>query len=353
QVGNYTTAPSGTRMVLWRKTAAGGETSATVVFDGMLYAKAVMAAVYRGVDPASPLEPVSVATPQAATAVTVASVNASLANERLVMAEAETGNLTPHSWTQPSGMTQVSAEDGQLRVSAALGDQALSAAGPTGTRTASTAGATDKVGVLLALKPAVTNYGYDDRGNRSAIALPAGPATSLGYDRANRLSTYGTAGAYAYRGDGLRLAKTVDPNSASPVTHAFGWDEAGALPQLISDVASDGSTSYYLYGPGDTPLAQIKPRPTINQMASGHAGNTTGATITATWNTPAKAADQILVTATMAASGAVTTPPAGYAQVGNYTTAPSGTRMVLWRKTAAGGETSATVVFDGMLYAKA
>jgi len=69
----------------------------------------------------------------------------------------------------------------------------------------------------------------------------------LSYDQANRLTAYGSAGTYAYNGDGLRMSKTV-----SGATSQFLWDVAGNLPLLIKD----GSVAY-LYGPGGLPLEQI------------------------------------------------------------------------------------------------
>ena len=54
-----------------------------------------------------------------------------------------------------------------------------------------------------------TTYGYDSRGNRTSVTPSGGPTTTLGWDQANRLKSYGTAAAYAYNGDGLRVSKTV------------------------------------------------------------------------------------------------------------------------------------------------
>jgi RHS repeat-associated protein len=92
-----------------------------------------------------------------------------------------------------------------------------------------------------------TTYGYDSRGNRTTATPPSGPVTTLGYDQANRLTSYGTTATYAYDGDGIRASKTV-----SGSTTRFTWDEAASLPQLLLD----GSTAY-VYGPGGLPLEQV------------------------------------------------------------------------------------------------
>jgi RHS repeat-associated protein len=92
-----------------------------------------------------------------------------------------------------------------------------------------------------------TRYTYDARGNRTQMTPPSGGATTLSYDQANRLTSYGSAGTYAYNGDGLRMNKTV-----SGTTSQFLWDVAGSPPALIKD-----SSTLYIYGPGGQPMEQI------------------------------------------------------------------------------------------------
>jgi RHS repeat-associated protein len=92
-----------------------------------------------------------------------------------------------------------------------------------------------------------TTYAYDTRGNRTTVTPPAGAATNLSYDQANRLTAYASIAAYAYNGDGLRMSKTV-----SGITSQFLWDVAPAVPLLLKD----GSTAY-VYGPGGLPLEQL------------------------------------------------------------------------------------------------
>jgi RHS repeat-associated protein len=92
-----------------------------------------------------------------------------------------------------------------------------------------------------------TTYSYDSHGNRTTVTPPAGAATTLAYDQANRLTAYGATATYAYNGDGLRLSKTV-----SGTTSSFVWDLAEGLPLPLVD-----GTTNYVYGPGGLPLEQV------------------------------------------------------------------------------------------------
>jgi RHS repeat-associated protein len=94
-----------------------------------------------------------------------------------------------------------------------------------------------------------TAYVFDARGNRTTATTGTTVAT-YGYDQANRLTGYTsgtTTATYAYNGDGLRASKTV-----GGVTTTFVYDTAEGMPVILTDGAS-----YYLYGPGGTPYAQI------------------------------------------------------------------------------------------------
>jgi RHS repeat-associated protein len=92
-----------------------------------------------------------------------------------------------------------------------------------------------------------TTYTYDARGNRTQIAPLSGGATTLSYDQANRLTADGSAGTYAYNGDGLRMSKTVNGT-----TSQFLWDVTSTVPILLKD-----ASTAYVYGPGGLPLEQI------------------------------------------------------------------------------------------------
>jgi RHS repeat-associated protein len=94
-----------------------------------------------------------------------------------------------------------------------------------------------------------TRYTYDLRGNRTNVTPPTGPAITLGYDQANRLTSYAAATntTYTYNGDGLRMSKTTGAS-----TSQFVWDSSSSLPLLLKD----GATAY-VYGPGGLPLEQV------------------------------------------------------------------------------------------------
>lgn len=238
------TANSSTKVAVFQKKAVGGESSVAVTF-GNNTAKTVTAGVYRGVNPTSPIDVSSSNGVEGATSVVVPSVTTTVAGDRLVLFEGEASNSG--SWTQPSGMTaRITQSDGG-NIRAVIADQTLSAAGATGSRTATFSTSAKLAGILLALKPAQTTYAYDTRGNRTTITPPTGSATTLGYDQANRLTSYGATATYGYNGDGLRMSKTI-----SGTTTQQTWDTSQALPLVLVD----GPTNY-IYGPTGLPLGQI------------------------------------------------------------------------------------------------
>jgi RHS repeat-associated protein len=81
-----------------------------------------------------------------------------------------------------------------------------------------------------------------------SVTPVVGHALTLGYDQANRLTSYATSSttAYGYNGDGLRMSKIAGS------TTQFVWDVAASLPLLLKD----GATAY-IYGPAGVPLEQI------------------------------------------------------------------------------------------------
>lgn len=101
-----------------------------------------------------------------------------------------------------------------------------------------------------------TLFSFDARGNRTQSTPyssgTAGTSSTYAYDLANRLTTetpaVGSAYAYAYNGDGLRQSRTT-----GGTTTQFAWDVSGGLPLLIKE----GSSTYYIYGPGGLPIEEI------------------------------------------------------------------------------------------------
>lgn len=275
-VGTYSSGSSNTaaKIVLFRRTVVAGDASVTVSFTGKI-AKTAALAVYRGVHTTSPIDVVSSGSTAAGTSVTAASLAATAIRDRLVLITGASG--TAGTWTMPADMTARVQRTGGT-TDAAIADQALAAAGATGTRTAAHSASTQLVGVLVALRPAQTSYAYDPQGNRTGILPVTGAATTLGYDQANRLTAYGTTVTYAYNGDGLRMSRTV-----SGTATAFTWDTSQELPLLLTD-----GTASYVYGPNGLPIAQVTAAGTLyyhhDQLGSTRALTSGTGSVVATYS---------------------------------------------------------------------
>lgn len=338
QVGTYYNE-GGQMLIVWRRTAAGGEQQVTVGYPDAgpanAQSKSVIVLQYRNVDPDNPIDEVAVGTTASTTAspttVTAPSVTASRPNGQAVLFEAARGlNPGPGTWTPPSGMTtRATSTASPIDNVLAAADQPLPTAGATGPRVATySAPLTGLIGALMVLRPAATTYGYDALGNRTSISEPGQPTINLGYNQANRLTAYRDTATYTYDGDGLRASKTV-----GAAAQQFVWDRSGGLPLLLVDGAG-----YYVYGPGGRPLQQITAAPPITLTGTAVAADGVGnqATLTATLPAAAAARDQILA-ATVLVDSRRAVPPTGYTTVGTYP-APNGNKLIIFRKTAAGGE---------------
>jgi RHS repeat-associated protein len=80
-------------------------------------------------------------------------------------------------------------------------------------------------------------YGYDNNGNQTSRG-----ADTFTYNTENRLTATnlaGTAGSYAYNGDGLRTSRTI-----GATTTTFAWGSATGMPVVLRDSAGNR----YLYG---------------------------------------------------------------------------------------------------------
>jgi RHS repeat-associated protein len=265
-VGTFTSGTVGAKTILYRHAAAAGESGVTV--SGPLpFAKSVVAAVYRGVDPVTPNDPPTSGPAPGATQVTAPTNTASQPGGRLLFVGGAGQNVTAGAWTPPAGMAQAAAKSDQAQTSALVADQALPAAGATGSRSATftpSLGTANLVGVLVPVRPAATSFGYDQRGNRTSVAPPTGPAVALGYDQANRLVGYGPSAAYAYDGDGLRMSKTV-----SGVLTRFTWDASGGVPLVLDDGANK-----YVYGPRGAPVEQVGSGGVVTYLHQDQLGST-------------------------------------------------------------------------------
>jgi RHS repeat-associated protein len=159
---------------------------------------------------------------------------------------------------------------------------------------------------------AATTYGYNSRGDLTAITPAAAQSTTLGYTQENELDSW-TSGvnsdSYAYNGLGERESKVV-----GGVTQQFTYDDD------TSTLLSDG-THLYLYTQAGQPLEQetVSAGTTLWYHADQH-GDTR--MLTTTTGTVAGTATYGSYGATTATTG--TTTPLGYG--GGYTDAD--TRLI-------------------------
>jgi hypothetical protein len=117
-------------------------------------------AVYRGVDPANPIDALSTAIngTAVADALVLPSVTTTIGGGRLVVVAS---GMLHRTWSTPAGMTErwelhtPGGDTGPTtgHVGHTFFDQALGAAGPTGTRTTTPSGTTSRMGALVALRP--------------------------------------------------------------------------------------------------------------------------------------------------------------------------------------------------------
>lgn len=274
-LGSYAsgTGNSAGKIVVFRRTVVAGDASVSVSFQGKI-AKTVTLAVYRNVHPTSPIDAISSGATAAGTTVAATSQSSTALGDQLVMIAGASG--TAGTWTAPTGMTTRVQKAGGT-TDAAIADQPLTATGATGSRTATHSASTQLVGVLLTLRPAQISLGYDQQGNRTSVQPLTGATTTLGYDQANRLTSYGTTTTYAYNGDGLRTAKTV-----SGTTTAETWDTSTSTPALLMD----GSTAY-IYGPDGLPIEQVTASGTLyyhhDQLGSTRALTNSSGTVVANY----------------------------------------------------------------------
>ena len=274
-LGSYAsgTGNSAGKVVVFRRTVVTGDTAVSVSFQGKI-AKTVTLAVYRGVHPTNPIDATSTGATAAGTTVVAAAQTATASGDQLVLIAGASG--TAGTWTAPAGMTTRVQKTGST-TDAAIADQPLTATGQTGSRTATHSVSTQLVGVLLTLRPAQTSFGYDQQGNRTNVQPLTGAATALGYDQADRLTSYGSTVSYAYNGDGLRTAKTVSGTTTSET-----WDISTTVPTLLMD----GVTAY-IYGPDGLPLEQVTASGTLyyhhDQLGSTRALTNSSGTVVASY----------------------------------------------------------------------
>ncbi len=324
--------PANASTAVFRRTATGGETSATISYP-LVTGRSITVVVYRGVDGVAPIDAVQINTWHG-TGLTLPSLTPSGAGDELVTMLGAEGNATPAAWTPPSGMTNEADKSDLPLTSGQTDDQSLLDASPTGPRGALYPNAVDVAGAILLLRPSQTTYGYDTNGNRTRVSPTTGSPTAMAYDAENRLTGYGSAATYRYDASGLRTSKTVNG-----VTQAFSWDPSASLPQLLTD----GPTNY-VYGPDGLPIEQAT-KLQIALVDTGHAEDPgTANSTTLTLGHPAVPGDLIMVS--------TTTSPGQTVSVSGFTTTfdsqNAASHIQLWIKFAAGGEQAITISTSGV-----
>lgn len=237
-VGSY---PSGSgKTTVFRHTATGGETTATFGTSGLAHSAA--AAVYRGVDPTTPIDASSSGTATNSSAVSAPSVTTTATDDRLVLVQGAYGT-TGLTWHPPASMTDQVHQSDLLQSAVALADQTLTVAGPTGARLATTTGSisatADLAAILIALKPAqgqslpaqgqILYHHHDQLGSTRALTDANGAVVATyTYDPYGKLAgstgsasnPFGYAGQYTDNETGLQYlrARYYDPSTAQFLT---------------------------------------------------------------------------------------------------------------------------------------
>jgi RHS repeat-associated protein len=310
-IGTYTTGTTGTsgQMTVFDHTVAPGDT-AVILNYSQYNDESVTLAVYRGVDPNTPLDGTSSAHTTYASSITAPSITTTVAGDRLLNLQGASSNSSGQSWTAPTGMTEQT-QASAFNMASGLADKTVSASGATGTQTATFSQSTALIGVLAAIKPAKgafpTTYSYNSDGDLTTIA-PEQTSTTLAYNQTDQLTSYGTAATYLYSGDHLEAATTTTAG-----TSQLTWNTNNNLPLLLSD-----STNDFIYGPGTSPVEQVSlstSTPTYlmytpsdsSWLSTNNAGDETGYWVYDAYGTPT-----------------LGTPASPFGYSGQYTDQPTG-----------------------------
>lgn len=227
---------------VFRRTATGGETQFSVSSSPGANRVAV-AAVYRGVDAASPIDAQGVGGLANAIAIGLSGLTASLVGERLVVFQGATGSTSPGTWTPPLQTAEQAQKSDQAMRSAGVADAPLGQSGATGALSTSLATTqnlpANLTAVAFTLRPAVSSvtYSYDANGNFTGSSDGA----SATYDAADRTTTMRAAGqtttSFAYLGVGQ-----AERTSASPATRAnVPCPPIGSCNPAVTTVAANAT----------------------------------------------------------------------------------------------------------------
>jgi RHS repeat-associated protein len=236
---------------VWRKTAAGGESSVSIGYPLFASVSAV-AGVYRGVDPSNPIDAVASGASSSGTSVTAGSVTASAGGDRLVLLEGAAGNSSAGSWSASGGMSQQAQTSSSTSVSAGIADQSQSGVGASGSRTATFGVGAGLVGELVALRPVAVVpvwFVQDASGSTRALTDVDGAVVgAFSYDPYGRLvgSTGTVTTSLGYQG------QYTDPSTGFMYLRARWYDPATAQ-FLTRDPLESVTRAPYAYA-GDDPL---------------------------------------------------------------------------------------------------
>jgi RHS repeat-associated protein len=190
------TTPKGSTSV-FRHTVIAGDTSVILTYGGTSSVKAVVLAVYRGVDPSLPVDAFATSQSAGVTAVVAPSITPAYANDRLLVFQGARGTFSPSTWTPPSGTNEQVQVNSQANVSAGLADQTLTAAGATGTRTSTFGVAANLTTVIVAIPQpsSVLFYQTDQLGSTRLLTDSAGVVRgTFSYDGYG--NSVGSTGSY-------------------------------------------------------------------------------------------------------------------------------------------------------------
>jgi RHS repeat-associated protein len=137
------------KTTVYRHTVVAGETSAILTYSTKTTTQAVVLGVYHGVDVSLPVDVYSSASGAGTTSVTAPSVTTNYPGEQLLAFHGSVGSFTSSAaWTAPTGMTERK-QVNPGSTSIGLADQALVAAGATGTRGSSFSSSANLTTVLI------------------------------------------------------------------------------------------------------------------------------------------------------------------------------------------------------------
>jgi RHS repeat-associated protein len=173
---------AGARIQMFHRVATGTESTVSVSFSPNVpvQPKAIIAVVYRGVDPDSPFDASNVGSATLAATVPVGSVSFTRPHGELALFEGAVLNVLDATWTPPTGLTAREAAHTNL-VSGQFADKAVATIGVAGPYTATSSQTANLVSYDVALKVAPDRYyiQHDQQGSTRLLSDPEGQISSF------------------------------------------------------------------------------------------------------------------------------------------------------------------------------